>query len=109
MILIPAGPAVLGTSAQQAAQLAAKYRVDPSLFLDTERPLETVSVRVFYIDRYEVTNREYRHFRETSGHPAPSIWANGTYPEGHDEDAVSGVSLEDAQAHAWWVGKRLPT
>ena len=116
MVFIPAGPFVRGTSAQQTAELAARYHVDPSLFLDTHRTQEKANLAAFYIDRYEVTNREYKRFLEATGHPAPEpyvkfslIWTNGTYPEGQEDFPVVGTALEDAEAYARWVGKRLPT
>jgi gamma-glutamyl hercynylcysteine S-oxide synthase len=68
----------------------------------------------FYIDKYPVTNAEFRNFLEAAHyHPLDDHnflkdWKNGTYPEGWANKPVTWVSLEDARAYAEWAGKRLP-
>jgi hypothetical protein len=47
--------------------------------------------------------------RDTTGRPGPSTWTLGTYPEGHAEDPVDGVSWYEAAAYAESAGKSLPT
>jgi formylglycine-generating enzyme required for sulfatase activity len=74
-----------------------------------ERPAHTVSVRPFFIDRYEVTNQEYAQFVKAVGHRPPPTWRDGTYPDGEARHPVTGVSWDDAGAYANWAGKRLPT
>jgi len=46
---------------------------------------------------------------DTTGMPGPATWAMGTYPEGHDEHPVEGLSWYEAAAYAEFVGKQLPT
>ncbi len=71
-----------------------------------ERPPHTVHVSGFYLDRHEVTVRQYRRFMEATAHPAPDYWQ----PElDRRKDPVVGVSWHDAAAYASWAGKRLPT
>ena len=74
----------------------------------------TLHVAPFYIDKYPVTNAEFKKFLDTS-HYAPKDainflrdWKNGTFPQGWDNRPVTWVSLEDARAYAAWAGKRLP-
>ncbi len=68
----------------------------------------------FYIDKYPVTNTEFKKFRDsTLYHPKDDLnflrdWKNGTYPAGWENRPVTWVSLEDARAYAAWAGKRLP-
>ena len=68
----------------------------------------------FYIDKYDVTNAEFRKFLDaTHYHPKDDQnflkdWKNGNYPEGWGNKPVTWVSLEDARAYAKWAGKRLP-
>ena len=68
----------------------------------------------FLIDRYPVTNRQYKQFADVSGyrprdaHNYLRDWKNGSYPLNWDNKPVTWVSLEDARAYAVWAGKRLP-
>jgi len=73
-----------------------------------------VHIKPFYIDKYPVTNAEYKKFLDaTRYHPADDMnslkgWQNGAYPEGAANKPVTWVSIEDAKAYAKWAGKRLP-
>jgi formylglycine-generating enzyme required for sulfatase activity len=73
-----------------------------------------MEVQSFFIDKYPVTNRQFKSFLDASGYrPVDSHnflkdWKNGTYPPGWDKKPVTWVSLEDARAYAKWAGKRLP-
>ncbi len=74
----------------------------------------TLHVKSFWIDKFPVTNAEFKKFLEaTHYHPQDDLnflrdWKNGAYPEGWDNKPVTWVSLEDARAYAAWEGKRLP-
>jgi serine/threonine protein kinase len=91
---------------------------------------EPVALDDFWIDTYEVTNRDYKSFLDdggyrddrywadgvdrsalvdTTGRPGPAGWALGSYPEGEDDLPVGGVSWFEASAYAVWAGKSLPT
>jgi serine/threonine protein kinase len=72
-------------------------------------PPHQVTVTPFFIDKYEVTREAYQKFIKATGHRAPSIWKNGTFPKGTGRWPVTGISWEDAQKYAKWAGKRLPT
>jgi len=71
-------------------------------------------VKSFWIDKYPVTNAQYKKFLETTHyHPQNDLnflrdWKNGNYPSGLDNKPVTWISLEDARAYAAWAGKRLP-
>lgn len=68
-----------------------------------------VLVEAFYVDRYPVTNSEYKRFVDSTRHPFPAHWRGGTYPEGKADHPVVQVRWSDAAAYARWAGKRLPT
>ena len=98
-----------------------------------ERPVHTVDVDGFYIGKYEVTNAEFRKFRDDPGYDDPKFWPNGhivpktqipywTQAQNHgggtpdsDNYAVIGVNWDAATAYCNWLsaktGKkyRLPT
>ncbi len=68
----------------------------------------TMSLPAFWIDKYEVSNREYREFCLATSHEMPSLWGDG-YSTEWDGLPVVGVTQIDAMAYAEWAGKRLPT
>jgi formylglycine-generating enzyme required for sulfatase activity len=74
----------------------------------------TMEIQPFYMDKYPVTNAEFKKFFDGSHyHPQNDLnflrdWKNGTYPDGSANKPVTWVSLEDARAYAKWAGKRLP-
>ena len=92
---------------------------------DGEPLYAKVYVDVFYIDKYKVTNAQYKAFLDanpewrkevhnnidlgySSGHYL-SNWDDNAYPSGEDDYPVAYVSHWAAMAYAQWVGKRLPT
>ena len=76
---------------------------------ENENPEHKVQIKAFYLDRYEVTNLQYKDFVDVAGHRMPVHWQNGTFPAGKGEHPVANVSWEDARTYAEWTGKRLPT
>ena len=79
----------------------------------------TAPLTDYWIDRTEVTNRDYKQFvdrgrydqrfYDRSGSPGPSTWELGTYPPGQERHPVSGVAWFEADAYCRSVGKSLPT
>jgi iron(II)-dependent oxidoreductase len=73
-----------------------------------------IHVNSFYIDKYPVTNAEFKKFLDATHYrPKDDLnflrdWRNGTYPAGGENRPVTWVSQEDARAYASWTGKRLP-
>ena len=72
-------------------------------------------VATFYIDRYPVTNAEFKAFLDATGYepddPTNFLkhWEDGRIPDGLERHPVVYVDLDDARAYAAWAGKRLPT
>ncbi len=82
--------------------------------LPRRRHDKQMDMQGFYIDKYPVTNAQFKRFLDASGyrpkdeHNFLKDWPHGTYPRGWDRKPVTWVSLEDARAYAAWAGKRLP-
>jgi len=91
MVLIPAGEFLMGSN-------------DGS---SDKKPVHTVYLDAFYIDKYEVTNAQYKKFMDATGHKAPNYWNDSRFND--PKQPVVGVSWYDAKAYADWAGKRLPT
>lgn len=107
MVVVPAGPFVMGaTPAQQAGVLAfgwsAAWAPRIRCLVASAGPARTVHLEAFSIDRVEVTNRAFDAFLRATGHPPPGL----RFP--HPEQPVAGVSWYDAEAYCAWAGKRLP-
>lgn len=74
-----------------------------------ESPEREVFLDSYLIDKYPVTNQEYKLFVDVTGQRLPPHWSGGSYPMGEGNHPVVNVSWDDAFAYAQWVSKRLPT
>jgi len=108
MVYVPAGEFVMGTSEDEAKRLAEEHDVHPTLFL-TEVPQRKVEVDGFFIDRFPVTNAQYKAFVDATRHRAPGNWQGRQYPEGKAAHPVTCIGWHGADAYARWAGLRLPT
>jgi formylglycine-generating enzyme required for sulfatase activity/dienelactone hydrolase/predicted Ser/Thr protein kinase len=116
MMFVPGGPVTVGTAG-------------------------TVVLPDYWIDKYEVTNRDFKQFVDRGGYSQPEYWTEpfrhgaqvlsfeqamdrlrdstdrngpatwelGSYPDGHDDYPVGGISWFEAAAYARFAGKSLPT
>jgi formylglycine-generating enzyme required for sulfatase activity len=96
MVLVPGGPFVMGHDG-----------AEPS-----ESPAHRVKVSTFYIDKHEVTNRQFEVFLKEMGPRADRSQAlarEGGRVSLSEDFPVVMVSAQDARNYANWAGKRLPT
>ncbi len=107
MLLIPEGEFLMGSMEKDG-------RIGLSVGVD-EIPQRRLYLKKFLIDKYEVTNRQYKRFIDAAGHPAPVdplhglySWEGGSIPQGQEDIPVTYVSWYDADAYCRWAGKRLP-
>ncbi len=102
MMLIPAGEFEMGYNQPPNEQPA-----HPE-----EEPAHKVTLPDFYIDKFEVTNKQYKEFCDQmrGGQYPSNPWWDQDYFNSKQEWPVVGVSWNDAAAYADWAGKkRLPT
>ncbi len=93
MILIPAGAFIRGTDER----------------LPDEGPKHSLTSKAFYIDKYEVTNLQYKSFMDDTQRKSPRHFRNRTFPQGKIDHPVIYVSWNDARDYCHWAGKRLPS
>ncbi|MDP6748755.1 MAG: formylglycine-generating enzyme family protein [Candidatus Poribacteria bacterium] len=73
-----------------------------------ERPVHTVELDAFYMDKYEVVVGQFKKFVQQSGYSYDRWKDVAKYSLGDDYPMIY-VSWYDATAYAQWTGKRLPT
>lgn len=117
MIRIPAGEFWMGSVLEEGGR-------------DHERPQHSVILNEFYIDKFEVTNRQFYNFVESTGYRTTAekkgsgfvfnslkqIWEEcrdmnwrNYYNRNTESHPVVLVTPADAKAYCEWAGKRLPT
>ena len=113
MVLIPAGNFQMGSEADYSDDSEADH---------DEFSVHTVYVDAFYMDKYEVTNAQFKAFVDANPQWQKdnipdkyhdryylSDWTGNSYPSGEGNHPVVHVSWYAAMAYAQGVGKRLPT
>jgi len=109
MILIPAGESIMGTNMTDPEKTHQKIGAVKPLFLD-QQPERIIRLDAYYIDKYEVTNKEYKQFIDSTQYvDLPSLWVNGTYPKDLADHPVTNITWGEAMAYALWARKTLPT
>lgn len=77
--------------------------------LADEAPQHSVYLDAFYIDKFEVTNLQYKKFIDATKRRSPDHFRNRSFAEGKADHPVTYVSWFDAKAYCEWADKRLPT
>lgn len=106
-LYVPGGTFRMG--AQNTDSNAPNY--DPDAQPD-EAPVHEVTVRPFWIQKFEAQNRQYFMCARERWCPADQIATGGYNNYGVDEkayDPANGVTWEGAQRYCAWMGGRLPT
>jgi formylglycine-generating enzyme required for sulfatase activity len=131
MVYVPAGEFGMGSTEAQFQEAVSQCvddgynRNDCEALFGVEKPVHTVTLDGFWIDRYEVTNAQYAAFLNDQGNQTEGgvtwldIEGDGCLIEqsdgefrpksGYADHPVICVSWYGARAYAEWVGGRLPT
>jgi formylglycine-generating enzyme required for sulfatase activity/transposase-like protein len=114
MVLTPAGDSQMGSKeiigkdgAPMVLIPAGEFQMGSNDGGNDEKPVHTVYIDAFYMDKYEVTNAQYKKFMDATGYKAPTYWDDPNYNT--QNNPIIGVSWYDAETYADWAGKRLPT
>jgi formylglycine-generating enzyme required for sulfatase activity len=108
MLQVPSGDFTMGISQEQIKFVVKKIGGEEK-YLDASIPQHQQQTPAFFIDKYEITNAQYKKFVTATGHQPPEDWEDGNYPAQKDQYPVVFVSWQDAKAYCEWAGKRLPT
>jgi formylglycine-generating enzyme required for sulfatase activity len=114
MVWIPAGLFAMGSNPDHIQQAAEWCDCGTRQFED-ELYMHEVQVSGFYIDKYEVTNQQFKVFADASGYRTDAEKKNEAhtwrteYTAGKDNHPVVWMTWNDAVAYCEWAGKRLPT
>lgn len=77
------------------------------------KPPHQVQVADFKIDKFEVTNADFKKFVDATGYKSDAEKSGdkpwSAFAEGKDNHPVVKVSWNDAGAFCKWAGKRMPT
>jgi formylglycine-generating enzyme required for sulfatase activity len=112
MVSVPAGGFFMGSTEEDIdAVLAGCSDCERDWFGD-ELPEHIVYLEAFWIDRTEVTNRQFRRCVRAGACEAPTTcdWGDPSFGgQGQAGRPVVCVSWDMAQAYCQWAGARLPT
>jgi formylglycine-generating enzyme len=96
MVLIPGGEFMMGKNTNNPTDW---------------QPEHQVRIDSFYMDKFEVTNKQYYDFCMKTKTTLPEFWGMAQFKCGMDfpDYPVVGVTYFDTEKYAKWAGKRLPT
>jgi formylglycine-generating enzyme required for sulfatase activity len=100
MVLIPAGTFTIGVPESESR------REDTSTNDNDARPMQTVTIKPFWLGRYPVTRGEYAAFVSDQNYTAGGdYWRNPGFAQ-TDRDPVVNVILADAEAYVAWLSAK---
>jgi formylglycine-generating enzyme required for sulfatase activity len=103
---------------------AGEFRMGDDAQLARERPAHMVELDAFYISKFEITNRQWKQFRDDPGYDDPKFWPGGRVvprdqvpywsqannhgggTPGSDAYPVIGVNWDSATAYCAWLSAK---
>ena len=77
-VLIPAGPFIMGSNKTDSSDNKQQYGMVEPMYLN-EHPEHRVDLPAYYIDKYEVTNGQYKQFVYETKYREPFEWSQNGY------------------------------
>ena len=125
MVLVHGGTITMGIDKSEISKYQKLFGINHEEVFEHLAPKQEVTVKDFYLDRYLVTNAEFREFVEAKpiwrpGHLKPELqrfdngnylqhWATPTQDNARPDHPVVNVNVLAASRYCRWAGKRLPT
>lgn len=122
MILISGATFQMGTDTSEIARLQQVFDIERADLFAAEVPRHLVTINSFYLDKYEVTNVQFKKFLDKNPqwrrdrilgryHNGNYLnhWKGNNFPKEKANHPVTNVSWYTAVAYCQWEGKRLPT
>lgn len=111
MVYIPEGDFIMGSATVDVEAMGLRFGSEP--YYKNERPRRIISLKGYYADIYEVTNKDYKRFLDSIRGSVrirlPTYWVNGQIPAGQENFPVYTVHWYAAMSYCRFLGKRLPT
>jgi formylglycine-generating enzyme required for sulfatase activity len=96
MVFVPAGSFIFGTNSRDSRSQVAT-------------PQQKLSLNAFWIDKYEVTNKQFLSFSVKSKYISEGPWRDMFATSDQAFHPVANITWRDANKYCQSVGKRLPT
>lgn len=110
MVYIPAGEFIMGSDEVDASGKSEEFGFNEPLYLP-EQPKRKVHLNDYYIDKYEVTNADFKSYLKATG-KFNSVQLETIYKRLHmnlDTAPVRIVTWSISNDYCRFLGKRLPT
>ncbi len=88
---------------------AGEFQMGSEVGYPNEKPVHTVALDAFWVDRTEVTNAQYVQCVEAGACAAASPWCVDSAPYQDPTQPVICIDWPQAAAYCEWAGSRLPT
>lgn len=93
MVLVPTGEFIMGSDKVDTEGLQQRYGLVKPLYID-EHPQRRIMLKSFFIDRYEVSNRQYKEFTLATKYQEPFEWSQNGYnlvPERLEQSGIDAL------------------
>jgi formylglycine-generating enzyme required for sulfatase activity len=121
MVFVEGGTFIMGTTAETIDSLLTHHGF-PRGYIQSEFPPHEITIIPFYIDKYEVSNEDFKRFLDNNPEwqkdNIPDSLNNGkylnhwnvnTFATGEDKYPIYNITWYAASAYCQWQNKRLPT
>ncbi len=107
MTFIPGGAFMMGRDlSEQEKKVLLDNSGRAEKIFKFDYPAHPVEVQPFYLNKTEVSRREYAEFVRATQHDAPADWKGDVPPANTEEMPVTGVNYRDAVDYCTWLTER---